>query len=355
MKTFGVLVLGLLALNVLAGGSTKDDWHEDTDIQRVSFSDKTHERLEDSIWSGRREGDILVGSERTVTDGEAPVWVNTTETKLEMRDGKLVQVTVNRRHKVDKHKHIQKVHRFIHKNYTIADIHPVIVAFGAEFGKPLSELELELFNTLAVTDGNEFEMKYDVELARPDTLKRTLRSISSLFSVKLDEDDIADYSHMIAHSCPDGYLAFNLDTTPVEKHNRECWTLKTDLLLVTCGNEDKRPVKGYQMFAWSASKSGFYRHNMYSPENAATLKSLVTRWLYNNMWFIANSNKPPIDTTPVEGWAERFKHWHEHVDGDIGAKGFRFEGEKTSFDGVTNPDGLDWQDFILARQQNEDL
>ena len=129
-------------------------------------------RTEESSYK-LKEGEQFVGSELTVTDGVAGVWRNTTESKLEVVDGKLVNTIYSRKQWVDSHRKIQKVRKVFHTNIQIASVFDVIKQYSA--GAALSDLEFELFNAIAVTEGNHFHMKYAVRSIKREQLSATLR------------------------------------------------------------------------------------------------------------------------------------------------------------------------------------
>lgn len=277
MKTVTVLIVALLAVSVV----------------KTQVKEFTTAVEESTTWTGKKDGDVVL-EEYTRTDGQGPEWDSTTENRLEMRDGKLVNVTVTKKQKVDKHTKVQKVKRIIHSQYKISDALSIVKAYGQEVGQPLTKLELELFNTIGITNGNKFSMQYDVQQIKLDELRDTLRHLSKIFSVKLDEDDIQDWANQIETQCPEGYLAFPLDTTDLDNHRPDHWEVRTELLIVTCGNEDKTPVHGYQLFAWAAQKEGTFRKGQYSEPNAKTLQDLMRRWLFTNMQSMVDCSKDEV-------------------------------------------------------------
>jgi hypothetical protein len=346
-----VFILALLAVSALAGasnagfgspapakpaapaeGKTSDDWHADTDITATETSYHSANRLDDGQQYQLQEGEEFVGSETTVTDGVAGVWRNTTENKLEMKDGNLVNTTYTRRTWVDSHRKVQKVRKIIHTPVTIASVYEVVKAFSEEYGSPLSALEFQLFNTIAVTEGNHFHMRYAVRQIKRVELPATIRKLIKIFSVPLCEDDIAAWVNEIDQNCNDAkYKVFPLDTTNVEIHRENKWLIRTEVLMATCGQEKNA---GFQLFAWAAHKEGAYRAGQYSVENSHTVDGLVTRWLYANMRSMIDCERTNVaqcdneeSSTLSEFSLTRTERvhvaggdrWQEHANGGAGA------------------------------------
>lgn len=292
MKVKTIFILALLALSVFADeGITSDDWHEDTDVQ--IFEGETHEtnREDDGSNIVLKDNEVLVGSETTLTDGMPGLWQNTTETRLEMQDGKLVNISIIREHRIDKHRKVQKIKTIVHNKVKIDNVLEVVRSFGQEYGQELSSIELQLFNTIATTHGNEFQMQYAIKQIYSSDLDKTLRKISKMFTVQLDEDDYSDWVDAITNNCTDKFLVFPLNTTAVEVNRPDLWAVKTEVLMITCGSENN---VGYQLFAWAASKTGSYQRSQYSAENGETVDKLMTRWLYANMNAMVDCKKDVV-------------------------------------------------------------
>lgn len=339
MKATTVFIFALLAVTALAGnanpnagwGKTSDDWHHDTDIVTNETSSTEKNRIDNDPAYQLQEGEEFVGSETTVTDGIAGIWRNTTENKLEMKDGNLVNTTYTRRTWVDSHRKVQKVRKIIHTPVTIASVYEVVKAFSEEYGSPLSALEFELFNTIAITEGNHFHMKYLVRQVKRVDLPATLRKLIKIFSVPLCEDDIANWVYQIDQNCAaDKFKVFPLDTTDAEVHRENKWLIRTEILMATCGQEKNA---GFQLFAWAAYKEGAYRPGQYSVENSHTVDGLVTRWIYANMRSMIDCERDnPAQCDNEESTLREFTlsrtqrlhagegdKWQEHADGANGS------------------------------------
>lgn len=368
MKIKAVFILALLAFSVIAEeGVTSDDWHEDTDVEIFESADHEHHRNDDSKTYTLKEGEEFYGSESTVTDGMAALWTNTTESRLEMVDGKLVNVTVIREHRIDKHRKIQKIKAVVHSKVKIDSVLEVVRSFGTEYGHDLSPVELQLFNTIATTHGNEFHMQYIIRQIEHKDLDKTLRKIAKLFSVQLDEDDFAHWANLIAHNCPNKYHVFALNTTDVEINRPDLWTVKTEVLMATCGGENN---VGYQLFGWSASKTGSYQRNQYSAENGETIDKLMTRWLYGNMRAMVDCDKsemvtecelsetetlsqfepsetstPPVHVNPGD-------EWQEHADGGEGSSFTPYEKTPPTIPEESNPDVVIWEKTVPKEESS---
>jgi len=354
-----VFILALLALSVFAAeGVTSDDWNEDTDVQIFESVDRENHRDDKGQQYKLKDNEQLYGSEETVTDGMPALWQNTTETRLEMQEGKLVNISIIREHRIDKHRKVQKIKTIMHNKYKIDNVLEVVRNFGAEYGKELSALELQLFNTIATTHGNDFEMQYAIKQIKKDELDKTLRKVAKMFTVHLDEDDFSYWSDMITNKCTDKYQVFALDTSKVEINRPDLWTIKTEVLMATCGSPEN---VGYQIFAWAASKSGSYQRNQYSGENGETIDKLVTRWLYANMHSMVDCKRDVLASACVDSETctlsefstsdtkEETKlhvssedQWVEHADGDKGEVGHPVKQENKELPEETNPDNQMW-------------
>jgi len=334
-----VFILALLAVSALANeafarkeGKTSDDWHAATDIKSTETTTSQQSRIDNDPAYQLQEGEEFIGSETTVTDGIAGIWRNTTENKLEMKDGDLVNTTYTRRTWVDSHRKIQKVRKIIHTPVTISSVYEVVKAFSEEYGSPLSALEFELFNTIAITEGNHFHMKYLVRQVKRVDLPATLRKLIKIFSVGLCEDDIAGWIYQIDQNCAaDKFKVFPLDTSNVEVHRENKWLVRTEVLMATCGQEKNA---GFQLFAWAAYKEGAYRPGQYSVENSHTVDGLVTRWLYANMRSMIDCERNNVaqcdneETSTLREFtlsrterihAAQDDKWQEHADGADGS------------------------------------
>lgn len=289
MKTQAVLILMLLAFSAYAA-----------DIESGVAAHVVEGTVTDGmndLWAPDREiqvgvqvGEVAapVVKEDTVTDGMTGLWQPVRENKMEIQDGKLVNVVIVRNRKFENYRNVEQIKTIMHKLYQIDNVLEVVRNFGAEYGKPLSNLELSLFNTIALTHGGDFQMQYIIQQVKKADLGSVLRKTSKMFSVKLGEDDIALWWHQIVNSCTEKYQVFELHTSAVEVNRPDLWTFKTEVLMATCGGEDNA---GFQIFAWSASKSGAYKAIQYSPENGETLRKLVIRWLYDNMHSMIDCQK----------------------------------------------------------------
>lgn len=227
-----------------------------------------------------QEGEEFDGSEFTVTVGANGLVRTSTEHKLDIKDGQLIDTTYARRSWIDPHLKVQKVKKIIITPVTLSSVYEVVKAYSEEYGKPLSDLEFQLFNTIAITEGNHFHINYIVRQIKRSQLSFTLRKMIRMFSIPLTEDDIAGWIHEIDQNCTEKYKVFPLDTSSAEIHRKNKWLVRTEVLMATCGQPGN---VGFQLFAWAAYKEGAYKPAQYSVENSETVDSLITRWLYANM------------------------------------------------------------------------
>jgi hypothetical protein len=287
------LVLLAISTQAKKEGKTEDDWHHDTDVDTFEHTDtaQIHTR-EDSVNPADiplEEGEFL-GSEYTTTDGIAGVETTNTDVKSgKTWDGKAYHSTTHRSLWKDSHIKVQKIRKIIHTKVPIQSVYTVVKAFSAEYGKPLSAIEFELFNAIAITEGNHFHMKYLVRQVKKDQLSNTLRRMMKIFSVPVGEGDIAAWEHEIAEKCSeDKHKTFPIETSSVEVHRQDKWLIRSEILMATCGHANNA---GFQLFAWAAYKEGAYKVGQFSDANSQTVDGLVTRWLYTNMGNMVDCEK----------------------------------------------------------------
>lgn len=287
MKLTSIFLVALLALSVFANpkeatksASTHDDWNEKTDIQHREKSSSRSWRTEDPSYK-LHANESFVGKEREVTDGKAAVWKNVTEHVLRIINGSIVNTTETRRVKVDTHRKIQRIRTILHTKHRITNVILVVKSFAAAYGKALSPVEFKQINTIITTDDNDFKMDYEIKQIRKANLDVTIRQLAKkMFTVSITEADFAHWENLIVKNCSNHYQVMALDTSSVEVHRPDLWTVKTEVLMATCGDASS---PGYQLFAWAASKSGAYHKGQYSVSNSIVVDQLITRWLYSNM------------------------------------------------------------------------
>lgn len=192
----------------------------------------------------------------------------------------MYNTTYTRRAWINPHRKVQRVRKIIHSPVIISNVYEVVKAFSEEYGRPLSDLEFELFNTIAMTEGNHFHMNYAAKQVKREDMAFTLRQMIKMFSVPLSEDDIAGWIYEIDQNCPDKFKVFPLDTESSEVHRKNKWLTRTEVFIATCGQQNNA---GFQLFAWAAYKEGAYKAGQYSRANSQTADALITRWLYSNM------------------------------------------------------------------------
>ena len=338
MKLTPIILLALLSLSVIASRAsnsttTQDDWHEKTDIVHKEGSvHSSHHRTEEASYKAKANETIL--GEYEVTDGVNATWETRTEHKLEVVDGKIVNTTYTRKYRTDHHKKIQKVKTIMHTKHRISNVIEVVKAFGAEYGKSLSSLEFKLLNAIIMTDENKFEMNYKIKQIKKAQLADALKRITSIFTVQVSDNDLLYWENMIVKNCSNHYQVMALDTSKVEVHRPDLWIVKTEVLMVTCGDASS---PGYQLFAWSSSKTGAYHKGQYSIANSLKVDELITRWLYGNMYSMTNCKGPVIpgsesSISSNHGGVGGKSTWREHVDYNVGRRGYRVEEYTDSLD-----------------------
>ena len=264
--------------------STRDDWSEKTDIQHREKSSSKSWRTESTSYK-LRANESFVGSEYEKTDGKAAVWKNVTEHVLRIVNGSIVNTTETRRVKIDTHRKIQRVRTIIHTKHRIRNVIEVVKSFSDAYGKALSAAEFKLINTIITTDDNKFKMDYKIEQIRKVQLESALKQIARIFTLPISEADFDHWEYLISKDCGKHYQVIAPDTSSVEVHRSDLWIVKTEVIMATCGNASS---PGYQIFGWSASKSGAYHKGQYSVANSKKVDELVTRWLYSNMSAMIN-------------------------------------------------------------------
>ena len=146
MKFSAVLILAVLALSVAAQdaintqdvqanqtGSTADDFHENTDIQRTSNQGS-------QVWTDSQKkrdlesGEVLLGDVVEGQDATQPItfseWVN-----QKNADGTISRVKVTRTILVTKSTVVRSVRKFWNNSVSLDSVKPIVLAFTDQFGQ----------------------------------------------------------------------------------------------------------------------------------------------------------------------------------------------------------------------------
>lgn len=284
MKVVLFLILLLSTAVISEDGTTSEgSKHQEGNLEPINASDEPYQL---------QEGEEFVGEEFTVTVGPNGLLRTSNENKMEIKDGELINTAYTRRSWIDPHLKVQRVRKIIHSSVKIDSVYEVVKAFSEEYGKPLSEIEFELFNSIAITEGNHFHMNYIARQIKSSELSSTLRKMAKMFSVPLSEDDLAGWAYEIAQNCSEKYKVLPLDTAATELHKLDKWRVRSEVLVATCGQPRNA---GFQLFAWAAYKEGAYKPGQYSVQNSETVDSLITRWLYANMRSMVDCERDDSD------------------------------------------------------------
>jgi hypothetical protein len=268
-------------------GRTSDDWHEATDIVRErTTTTKRQQILEDSYQLKCGE-DLLDCVEKT--DGIAPVMDTCVEYVNEvMPDGRIVNKTITRKVCVNKSLKIKKVRKYWTKKYNLTSVSSIIAGFTKKFATELSDSELALFNSIAITDGNEFESEYNYVQVKEKDLEPVLRKVLKVFKTPLCEDDIRHLMYELKE-CKDEAIVKILDTKPIEVHTSDSWKVCFEVFFATCGKN----IPAVQMFAWSGCKSGAFHKNLCNPKNSKIVDQIITRWLARQIYLLFTCKDAP--------------------------------------------------------------
>lgn len=305
MKFLTIFLFALMAGAILAGGKreatvykdgimgwdsgmTSDDWHEKTDVIRTS--DTTKETKVDYEKSYQlKDGECLI-SEMTRTDGVKPEVKTVVEYCNDiLPNGSIINKTITRTVAVDYSKKCKKIRRYWTKSYNLTSVASLVAGFTKKYALELTDAELALFNSIAVTDGNELESKYNYVQVKEEFLEPTLRKVLQVFKTPLCEADIKALANEIGE-CKDEAIVKILDTRPIEVDREDLWTVCLEVFFATCGKE----IPAVQMFAWSGCKSGAYHKGLCSRGNRDVIDKIITRWLARHIYLLFTCKDVPV-------------------------------------------------------------
>lgn len=292
MKFSAVLILAVLALSVAAQdaintqdvqanqtGSTADDFHENTDIQRTSNQGS-------QVWTDSQKkrdlesGEVLLGDVVEGQDATQPItfseWVN-----QKNADGTISRVKVTRTILVTKSTVVRSVRKFWNSSVSLDSVKPIVLAFTDQFGQELNQTQLDMFNFLASTDDQgAYQSNYNYVQVRLSNLKSTLKAITDIFYSPLDQTDLDSIEATIRTCTKDRPVALNINTDAGEKYNADGWTVRIEALFSTCA--EGKP--GVQLASYAASKSGGWATpERFSTPNSKTVDDIITQWLFRTL------------------------------------------------------------------------
>jgi hypothetical protein len=268
-------------------GSTKDDFHEATDVVRTKESTTKQSRVYEDSYRLKPGEDLLDCIEKT--DGIAPVMDTCTDYVNEcLPDGRIVNKTITRKVCVNKSLKIKKVRKYWTKKYNLASVTSIIAGFTKKFAPELSDAELALFNSIAITDANEFQSDYNYVQVKEKDLEPVLRKVLKVFKTPLCEDDVRHLQHELKE-CKEEAIVKILDTKPIEVDTEDAWTVCFEVFFATCGKN----VPAVQMFAWSGCKSGAYHKRLCNPNNRAIVDKIITKWLARQIYLLFTCKDAP--------------------------------------------------------------
>lgn len=265
---------------VYQSGSTKDDFHENTDV--VRFSNETHNSWDEN--QAQKELDKNEDLLGDIVEGELsppPVVVVEWIDKV-LPDGRMVKVKTTRVVKVTKSKIIRRVRRYWNSSISLASVKPIIISFTNVYGKELNQTQLDLFNHIATTDEEgHFKFNYNYVQVRLEHLRATLKAITDIFYTPLSQCDL-DSLEATIRNCTDPVVT-TMNTDAGESYTASGWTVRFEALFSTCG----KGKPGVQLVTYAASKSGgWVCPSAFSVPNSHTVDAIITQWLIRHLYLL---------------------------------------------------------------------
>ena len=185
-----------------------------------------------------------------------------------------VTTTVN----IYESKKVKRIKRFWSRRDKLDSVKYLAQVFADEFGGALTKKELEQFNSIAFTDGNEFESKYNYLQTPHETMEDVLRKALSIYKTRLAETDVLKMIERVKR-CDDNAISEVIVSDDAEVHSENAWTVVSQVFLATC----KKELPFVQVLTWYGTKSGSYKPGMFSVENSKIVDVLVTRFLLQQL------------------------------------------------------------------------
>lgn len=289
------------------GKETHDDWHEKTDVvrERTSTSNRKVD-YEKSYQLGKNEELLKCWEE---TDGVKPITKTVTEiVNTILPDGRLSNKTITRQVTINHSLKVKQVKKFWTTKYNLKSVTSLIAGFTKKYAQELSDAELALFNSIALTDNNQFESKYNYVQVKECFLEPVLRKVLKVFRTPLCEDDIKYLASEI-RECKNEAIVRILDTRSIEVDREDAWTVCLEVFFATCGKD----IPAVQLFTWSGCKSGAYQKGLCSKPNRGTIDAIITKWLARQIYLLFTCKDVPVKRPCIEETTKKREHSHSHT------------------------------------------
>jgi len=268
-------------------GETKDDFHEATDVLK--------EHTTNSVTSVSSEASYQVGSNElvdkvsyinntcptsTTSYDNTEVWID----EQGMLRERVTTVTTN----IYESTKVKRIKRFWSKTDKLDSVKELAISFANLHGSPLTRPEVDLFNSMAVTDGIKFESKYNYFQTKLEGLKSVMRYAVDVYKTRMTEEDILKLRLRI-EACNEGAITEMILSDSAETHNQDAWTVVTQVFFATC----KKELPVVQILSWYGAKSGAYKPGKWSPTNAHTVDMIITKFLNAHVGLMFTCTQAP--------------------------------------------------------------
>lgn len=270
-------------------GGTEDDFNEDSDVEQIEEESET-QRLVNQEDSYQVKQDEKLESVFSV-DNKVPV---KTETKVETvtyigEDGRVHEKQVTRTYNIYETVKVKRVKKFWTETLNLKSVRDVVVEYVRQQAPELTDDELRLFNTIAYTDGIKFESRYNYfQVKEEDLTMELFASALEIYKTKLSQEEIFKFLQRIK-ACEADFVLEVINEKEAEVFSSSAWTVVVQIFAATCGKD----IPALQVMAWAASKSGSYKPGQYSESNAATIDTIVSKFLLANLGLLFTCKDVP--------------------------------------------------------------
>jgi hypothetical protein len=181
-----------------------------------------------------------------------------------------VNTTVN----IYESKKVKRIKRFWSRRDKLDSVKYLALVMSDEFGSALNKRELELFNSIAITDGNEFESRYNYLQTPHETMDEVIRKALSIYKTHLPEPEVVKLIERVKR-CDDNAISEVIVSDDAEVHAEKAWTVVSQIFLATC----KKELPFVQVLTWYGKKSGSYKPGKFSVDNSKLVDVYITRFL----------------------------------------------------------------------------
>jgi hypothetical protein len=280
--------------DVAVTGSTMDDYHEATDVE-IKASSSTSMNYQKTAFQAKAGEQVI--SQR-ILNNTVPIKTTTfPQTDMSVNaKGEVVQKVTTITTNIYESSIIRRIKKFWNKTADLATVKQIAILFAKQHGGELLATEMTLFNSIASTDGNEFESKYHYFQYSHKVLETKLRKALTIFKTPLPDVEVKKLMLRI-QDCNEGAIAELIQSAGAETHRKDAWTVVAQLFLATC----KKELPYVQVFAWMGAKSGAYKPNKWNDRHAMIVDDYITRFLFHQVYLLWTCEiVPPFTSEPVD-------------------------------------------------------